>query len=62
MCITGVELNMRSCFLAREGHILVSADFQHIELRVFAILSQDDVLLELLRKYDDIFKKMSQLR
>lgn len=39
---------LRLCFVAPEGHVLVSIDFEQIELRVLAHLSGDAALIEAL--------------
>ncbi len=52
---------MRSCFVARPGSLLVSADYSQIELRVLAHLSQDPVLLDAFRKGEDIHARTAAL-
>ncbi len=45
---------MRTCFVAKRGHVLVSADYSQVELRVLAHMSQDPVLLNAFRHNHDI--------
>jgi len=47
-------MEIRSAFIAPPGHVLVSADYSQIELRVLAHLSQDEMLLEAYRKAEDV--------
>ncbi|XP_045138981.1 DNA polymerase nu-like [Portunus trituberculatus] len=61
--VDGSEMVVRArkCFCSREGHLLVSADFQQTELRVLAHLSQDAELLAGFRQPNntDIFKQLT---
>ena len=45
---------IRAAFVAEPGHVLVSADYSQIELRVLAHLSGDETLVEAFRRGDDI--------
>ncbi len=45
---------MRTCFVPAPEHLLVSADYSQIELRVLAHMSQDPVLLDAFAKGKDI--------
>lgn len=44
----------RSCIQAKDGHVLVAADFANVELRVAAALSQDTALIKLLNGGADV--------
>ncbi len=45
---------IRGAFVAPEGHVLMSADYSQIELRVLAHLSKDPVLIDAFRSGQDI--------
>ena len=45
---------IRRAFVAKEGHVLVDADYSQIELRVLAHLSGDQTMLETFRRGEDI--------
>jgi DNA polymerase-1 len=45
---------IRQAFVAAPGHLLVSADYSQIELRLLAHFAQDTVLIEAFRKGQDI--------
>ncbi len=45
---------IRSAFVAPPGHVLLSADYSQIELRVLAHLSEDPLLLDAFRSGQDI--------
>ncbi len=48
---------IRKAFVARdEDHVLVSADYSQIELRIIAELAQDPIMLESFNKGEDIHK------
>lgn len=47
---------IRECLIAREGHILISADYSQIELRVLAHLSRDSELLRCFWEGIDVHK------
>jgi DNA polymerase-1 len=50
-----VGQRIRAAFVARDaGHILVSADYSQIELRVLAHITQDPALLEAFQRREDI--------
>ncbi|XP_052759312.1 DNA polymerase nu-like [Galleria mellonella] len=52
-------LNFRSVYVAREGCVLLAADFKHVECRVFAYIAGDTVLLDALKSGDDIFRVLA---
>ncbi|HEX2674594.1 MAG TPA: DNA polymerase I [Polyangiaceae bacterium] len=51
---TELGRKIRQAFIPPPGHVLVSADYSQIELRVLAHLSQDPVLLDAFRTGQDI--------
>lgn len=52
---------MRTCFIAPAGHLLISADYSQIELRVLAHLSRDEALLAAFREGTDIHARTASL-
>jgi DNA polymerase-1 len=48
---------IRSCFLAKEGHVFLSADYSQIELRVLAHYCGDGPLAESFRDGEDIHRR-----
>lgn len=53
---TEMGRQIRAAFVAAPGHLLISADYSQIELRLLAHFSQDPLLLEAYRKGDDIHR------
>lgn len=51
---TEIGRRIRSAFIADPGHVLISADYSQIELRVLAHLSGDETLIEAFKRGDDI--------
>ena len=51
---TELGREIRRAFIADPGHVLISADYSQIELRVLAHLSGDESLIEAFRRGDDI--------
>jgi DNA polymerase-1 len=51
---TGREI--RRAFVADEGHVLLSADYSQVELRILAHISQDESLIETFRRGEDIHR------
>ena len=51
---TEIGRQIRSAFIADPGHVLISADYSQIELRVLAHLSGDEALTEAFVRGDDI--------
>ena len=48
---------IRKGFVAENGHVLLSADYSQIELRVFAHYSKDPAFVEAFRKEEDIHSR-----
>ncbi|KFD52012.1 hypothetical protein M513_07144 [Trichuris suis] len=53
--LCGKEISLRNLVVARQGYILLSADFSQLELRIIAHLSSDPKLMSLLNDGQDIF-------
>jgi DNA polymerase-1 len=51
---TAVGREIRRAFVAEPGHVLISADYSQIELRILAHLSDDEALIEAFRSGADI--------
>jgi DNA polymerase-1 len=51
---TELGSQVRECFTAREGALLVVADYGQIELRLMAYLAQEPALIEAFRRGEDI--------
>jgi DNA polymerase I len=54
---TELGRKIRAAFVARPGHVLVSADYSQIELRVLAHLSQDPTLSDAFRGTEDVHQR-----
>lgn len=48
---------IRKGFVAEDGHVLLSADYSQVELRLFAHYSGDPVLIEAFKKGEDIHSR-----
>jgi len=51
---TEIGRPVRACFVAEEGHTLISADYSQVELRVLAHVADEEVLKEIFRAGDDV--------
>jgi DNA polymerase I len=51
---TDVGREIRRAFVAEAGHVLISADYSQIELRVLAHLSGDEALIDAFQRGEDI--------
>ncbi len=51
---TPLGREIRGCFEAEPGRILISADYSQIELRVLAQAAQEDALMEIFKRGEDV--------
>ena len=51
---TPLGREIRTAFIAEPNHLLISADYSQIELRVLAHLAEDETLIEAFRRGDDV--------
>lgn len=54
------EADFRKIYIARPGHVMMAADFNQIEVRVAAEVSQDKAMLAVYRNGQDIYKVTAQ--
>ncbi|HTU35443.1 MAG TPA: DNA polymerase I [Candidatus Acidoferrum sp.] len=57
---TELGREIRAAFVASPGHLLLSADYSQIELRILAHLSEDAILTEAFRRGEDIHSRTAQ--
>jgi DNA polymerase-1 len=48
------EYNLRNAFVARPGYSMLSIDYKQQEMRMFAYISQDDILMKFVKEGKDI--------
>jgi DNA polymerase-1 len=51
---------IREAFAAEPGHLLLSADYSQIELRVLAHLSRDETLIDTFRRGEDVHERTAR--
>ena len=51
---TELGREIRACFVAAPGNLLVSADYSQVELRLLAHIAGEDVLKEIFRRQEDV--------
>jgi DNA polymerase-1 len=51
---TELGREIRACFVAEPGNLLVSADYSQVELRLLAHIAGEDVLKEIFRRAEDV--------
>jgi DNA polymerase-1 len=51
---------IRSAFVAEAGHLLLSADYSQIELRILAHLSKDATLIDTFRRAEDVHDRTAR--
>ena len=56
---TELGREIRGAFVAESGHVLISADYSQIELRVLAHMAQEQSLIDAFRRGDDIHDQTS---
>lgn len=54
-----VDISCRSAFVCAANFILLSADYCQLELRLLAHLSQDNLLLSVMKTEEDVFKSIA---
>ena len=50
-------MRIREAFVPAEGHLLLSADYSQVELRILAHYSQDESLIEAFQRGEDIHRR-----
>jgi DNA polymerase I-like protein with 3'-5' exonuclease and polymerase domains len=54
-----VKRNLRDCFVASDGYVLLSADYAQIELRMLAHFSKDKSLCNTFEYHEDVFANIA---
>ncbi len=57
---TELGKEIREAFVAPPGHVLLSADYSQVELRILAHLSKDEVLLDSFRAGEDVHARTAR--
>jgi len=57
---TPLGRRIREAFVAEPGHLLLSADYSQIELRILAHLSRDETLIETFRRGEDVHDRTAR--
>jgi len=58
---TEMGRRIRSAFIPADGHLLLSADYSQIELRLLAHITKDPVMLETFRQGEDIHARTARV-
>ena len=53
---TELGKTIRKAFVADQGHVILSADYSQVELRILAHMTQDESLIETFRRGEDIHR------
>src|SRR3954449_9542732 len=51
---TEIGREIRACFVAEPGNVLLSVDYEQVELRVLAHIANEDVLREIFKRGEDV--------
>src|SRR4051812_6425997 len=57
---TELGREIRSCFIAEPGNLLVSADYSQVELRILAHISEEQVLRDIFARGEDVHTATAQ--